>query len=216
MRDLLLLAASGLAREAAFAAQYEYNIVGILDDDVSLCGSTVAGIPVLGALALAAEFDAALVLCIGSGVGRRAVARRLATLGVGHERYASIIDESVRIPPSCTVGTGSILLAGSVLTTDVSVGNHVVVMPHATLTHDTAIADYVTLAAGVSLGGGVRLGEAAYLGMNASVRERTTIGAAARVGMGSVVVADIPAGETWVGVPAHPMTQAANSSGRSR
>ena len=57
-----------------------------------------------------------------------------------------------------------------------------------------------------TLGGGVRVGEAAYLGMNASVREdvtrrrRTPCSAWARC-----CCSDLPAGETWAGVPARPL-----------
>ena len=91
------------------------------------------------------------------------------------------------------------------LTADVEVGEHVVLMPHVTLTHGCTVADFATLCAGVSLGGDVEVGEAAYLGMNASVREGVRIGADATVGMGSVVLDDVPAGETWVGVPARPI-----------
>jgi serine acetyltransferase len=76
-------------------------------------------------------------------------------------------------------------------------------MPGVTFTHDDVVADFATFAAGVSLGGGVRVGRAAYLGMNASVRERLTIGDRATIGMGAAVLADVPDGETWVGVPAH-------------
>ena len=37
------------------------------------------------------------------------------------------------------------------------------------------------------------------------LREGVRIGADATVGMGSVVLDDVPAGQTWVGVPARPI-----------
>jgi acetyltransferase-like isoleucine patch superfamily enzyme len=86
-------------------------------------------------------------------------------------------------------------------------------MPGVTLTHDDVVEDFATFAAGVSLGGGVRVGRGAYLGMNSCVRERTVIGANATVGMGAVVLADVPAGQTWVGVPARSLETAAISGG---
>lgn len=205
MRDLLLLGASGLAREAAEATQSGHRVIGVLDDDLALRGTRFAGVDVLGSTAHAAEYDADLLVCVGSGAGRRAIVARLAELGVARTRYATLVDASVNIPESCAVGAGSILLAGVVLTADVRVGGHVVVMPHVTLTHDVRLDDFATLTAGVSLAGSVRVGEAAYLGMNASVRQGVVIGTGAVVGMGAVVLSDVPDGETWAGVPARPL-----------
>ena len=75
-------------------------------------------------------------------------------------------------------------------------------MPNCTIPHDDRVADFAPLAAGASLGGGVHIGEAAYIGMNASVHPGRSIGASTTVGMGAVVLGDLPRDQTWAGVPA--------------
>lgn len=202
---LLLIAASGLAREViSVFGTLGQRVLGVLDDDPAKVGSTVGPIEVLGPLELVREHPRAhLLLCAGKGTTRRALADRLATLGVTDDRYATVIDSSVRVPTSCEIGCGSILLAGTVLTGDVTVGHHVVCMPHVTLTHDVTLDDFATLTAGVTLGGGVRIGSAAYLGMNSCVREGLTVGREAVLGMGSALIIDQPAETVYAGVPAH-------------
>jgi sugar O-acyltransferase (sialic acid O-acetyltransferase NeuD family) len=205
MSELLLIAASGLAREVLATVREggQFDVVGLLDDDGDKVGSTVDGAPVLGPVGDALRYpDAQAVVCVGGGSGRARVVARLAGLGFPQSRYAAVVDSSVRIPPGCTIGAGSILLGHVTLTAGVTLGDHVVVMPGVTLTHDDVVEDFVTFASGVSLGGGVRIGRAAYLGMNASVREGTRVGAGAMIGMGAAVLADVPEGATWAGVPA--------------
>jgi sugar O-acyltransferase (sialic acid O-acetyltransferase NeuD family) len=202
MRDLVLLAGSGLAREVMSMRQSGYRVIGVLDDDESLHGHDISGVEVLGGLDLAAQLSCCFAVCIGPGSGRRAVVRRLARLGVEQRRYATLVDETAAVSANSLVGAGSIILAGCVLTADVLVGRHVVLMPNCTLTHDDIIDDYATLAAGVAVGGVARIGEAAYLGMNSSIRQRVSVGADATIGMGAVVLSDVPEGQTWAGVPA--------------
>jgi sugar O-acyltransferase (sialic acid O-acetyltransferase NeuD family) len=205
---LILVAASGLALETAEAARAcGVRLEGCVDDDASRWGSLAGGwLKVLGGLdVVAAQQDCSLVLCAGRGVVRDQLAERLRELGVGDDRYATVVHPSVFVPESCTIGAGSVVLAGSVLTATVAVGRHVVVMPQVTLTHDDVVDDFATLCAGVTLGGGVRVGHAAYLGMSSSVREKVTVGARSTLGMGAVLVSDLPPGEVWAGVPARPM-----------
>lgn len=212
MSGLVLVGASGLAREAtAVAVMLRHpGPLSVVDDDPARWGTLHGITPVAGAVDLLTDptgglGDHDVVLALGKGHLRRRVATRLRMVGLDQGRYASLVHPRTVLPGSCHIGTGAIVLDGVVLTADVEVGRHVVLMPHVTLTHGCLVGDYATLCAGVSLGGDVEVGEAAYLGMNASVREGVHIGAGATLGMGSVLLEDLPAGETWAGVPARPI-----------
>lgn len=202
-RPLILVAASGLAREALdiVRAGDAYEVIGFVDDDPKLWGEVIDDVKVLGGLEVVRDHlpDAAVLLCAGSGTARASLAARV---GLNNARYATLIHPSVLVPPSCVVGAGSILLAGCILTAAVSLGRHVVAMPNVVLTHDDVVEDFATLCAGVVLGGRVHVGSRAYVGMNASIREQRHVGVGAMIGMGAVVLADIPDGEVWAGVPA--------------
>lgn len=217
-RPLLLVGASGLAREATAAIVLggHPGPVQVVDDEPALWGTLHGLLPVLGGVELAASLvDHDVVLAFGRGRVRRRVAARLGMLGFDFNRYTSVLHPRVVLPGSCSIGRGSIALDGVVLTADVEVGDHVVMMPQVTLTHGCVVEDFATLCAGVTLGGDVRVGSGAYLGMNASVRQGVRVGRDATLGMGSVLLEDLPDGETWIGVPAcrlsasasHPLEQ---------
>ena len=205
-RSLLLLGAGGLAREVLAAVRLlseKWTPIGALDDDPKRHGADLDGIPVLGDSNLVGEFaDAAVVACVANAhrpTDRLSVVRRL---NLPEDRWATVVHPAACIAGGSILGPGTVFLAGVVVTAPLRIGAHVVVMPHVLITHDDDIADGVTLAGGVSLGGAVAVGECAYLGQRAVVREMLSIGAAAVVGMGSVVLQDVPAGEVWAGVPA--------------
>jgi sugar O-acyltransferase (sialic acid O-acetyltransferase NeuD family) len=206
-RELILVAASGLAREVieAVNAGDRYQVSGVVDDDPTRAGGAIGAAHVIGGLRELARYpNADVVVCAGKGSVRRRLVERLSAAGIAGSRFATVVHPSVQLPDSAAVGRGSVVLAGCVLTADVTVGRHVVVMPNVTLTHDVMIEDFATLCAGVTLGGSVRVGERSYIGMAASIRENCLIGADATIGMGSVVLNDIPPDEVWLGVPARP------------
>lgn len=197
---VLLVGASGLAREVIAAGMG--GVAGILDDDQRLHETEVGGVPVLGPVALAAERRERLLVCIGPSAARRSVVRRLRAGGVDDDRYETFVARSARIGSSSDIAAGSIVLEGVVVTAHARIGRHVVIMPTVVVTHDDTVGDYATLAAGVTLGGRVDVAAGAYLGMQSAVHPDVSIGADAVIGMGAVVLRDVPAGETWVGVPA--------------
>src|SRR6478672_9872563 len=171
-RSLVLLAASGLAREvmASRAVTEEFDLIGVLDDDPAKQGSVFGTTNVIGPIDdVRSNPDALFVVCAGRGEARQRIVDRLDVLGVREDRFATIIDPTAVVPAGCAVGAGSILLSHVSLTADVTVGRHVVIMPQTVVTHDNRIEDFATICAGVSLGGSVVVGTAAYLGMNSSV-----------------------------------------------
>ena len=208
MNGLILVGASGLAREATAAAVMSGHPgpMLIVDDDPAIWGDLHGIVPVLGRISLAVELDDHdVVITIGPSRTRRRIAARLGVHGLPEDRYLSIIHPRVVLPGSCSIGDGSVVLDGVVLTADVEVGHHVVIMPNVTLTHGCTVESFATLCAGVSLGGNVHVGNGAFLGMNSSVREGVRVGRDSTLGMGSVLLRDLPDGQTWAGVPARPV-----------
>lgn len=209
MRPLLLIAAGGFGRETAEAVRAansvdpRWQLLGFLDDSPDLQGAEIGGLPVLGTPAEVESFpDAQVVICAGSPRNYFSRRRIVVRLGLPPSRYATVIHPEASVSSRATIGPGSVLLASAVVTSDAAIGAHVAVMPGVVVTHDDQIDDFATLASGVRLGGGATVGQGAYVGSGALIREGVNVGAWSLIGMGSVVLGDVPPGEVWVGSPA--------------
>jgi sugar O-acyltransferase (sialic acid O-acetyltransferase NeuD family) len=219
MRDLVIVGAGGFARETAAAARAvndvrpTWRLRGFLDDDPTL-GAERSGLPVIGGIeTLAAVPNMAVVVCVGNPRNYSSRERLVQRLGLPPDRYATVIHPAAVIGAGSTVGPGSVVLAGAVLTAEASLGAHVAVMPQAVLTHDDEVGDFVTIASGVCLGGGVVLARGAYIGAGALIREGVRVGTRSLVGMGSVVLHDIPPDQVWAGNPARYLRPAHSLTG---
>ena len=111
--------------------------------------------------------------------------------------YTPIIEPGVRINSYVTVDSGwkhpTRIGARSFLMTKSHVG------------HDAIIGKDCELGPGTMIGGHVTVGDGVKFGLAASVKPYVSIGSGARIGMGAVVTKNVPAGEVWVGNPAHPL-----------
>ena len=210
-RSLLILAgAGGFGRETLQAARAcqsrgtsAWHDIVFADDSPDLQGSIINGARVLGSIqATLAATQGLAVITAARARGRPSRREIHDRLLLSEPRWARVIHPDASLDENAAVGRGTVVLAGTVATADVTIGNHVAVMPRCVLTHDVVLGDYVTLASGVCLGGGVTVESEAYIGAGATVREGCRVGAGSLIGMGAVVLHDVPPGQVWVGNPA--------------
>jgi len=118
-------------------------------------------------------------------------------------KYFTFIHPTAQILGSdVSIGEGSIICAGCILTTNVKVGRHVHLNLLTTIGHDCEIGDYFTTAPGVKISGNCTIYDCVYIGTNASVKEKISIHSSTTIGLNSGVVKHIEESGVYVGTPA--------------
>lgn len=100
------------------------------------------------------------------------------------------------------MGRGNFICAGTIITDNVTIGNHVHLNLHTTIGHDAVLGDFVTTAPNVNISGNVTIKDGVYLGTASCVKEKLTICEDVVLGMNASVVKDITESGTYVGIPA--------------
>jgi sugar O-acyltransferase (sialic acid O-acetyltransferase NeuD family) len=113
------------------------------------------------------------------------------------DKRSIFIDKS-----SIKINNGSIICAGSILTTNIILGEHSHINLNSTIGHDVKIGKYFTCSPGVNISGNCNIGERVYIGTNSSIRDGINICDDVIIGMGSSVVKDIIEPGIYIGNPA--------------
>lgn len=211
LKPLIIIGAGGFGREVAWLVERinsldpTWKLEGFVDDGITGKGASIAGYPILGGIDYFSNYldKVWVVLAIGSAKTRAVLADKLSRFQC--IEFASLIDPSVIMSKRVTVGEGSIICAGSIITVDVRLGKHCIVNLDTTIGHDAVIEDCVTIYPSVNVSGMVRVGHCTELGTGVQIIQGKTIGANSVVGAGAVVVRDIPDSCVAVGMPAKPI-----------
>jgi sugar O-acyltransferase (sialic acid O-acetyltransferase NeuD family) len=203
-KEIIIYGAGGFGREvlAMINAFPAWHPIGFVDDNVP-AGTLIKGLKVLGGMSLLQEMISTVnvVLAIGSPLVKQRLEEQLSKCPV---QFPTLIHPSVIMQDSAsiTIGAGSIITAGCILTTDIYIGKHVLINLNTTIGHDCTIEDYSSIMCGVNIAGEVNIGRSAFVGSGANILNQVSLREACTVGMGAVVLKDVLQHTTVAGIPA--------------
>lgn len=117
-------------------------------------------------------------------------------------KYFTHIHPSVQIhAPDVEIGEGSIICAGTIITTNVKIGKHAHLNLLTTIGHDCEIGDYFTTAPGAKISGNCKIYDCVYVGTNASIKQKLSVESFTTIGSNAAVVKDIEEPGVYAGVP---------------
>jgi UDP-perosamine 4-acetyltransferase len=199
-----LIGAGGHARVCLEALFDDGNteVIGAVSVDGS--GVPTLGVPMLGRQSDLPNItqsvgDITLCVAIGDNATRRSISEELTESG---QTITQVVSRFAMLSRSVSCADGVQLLPGCVVNAATEIGTGAIVNTNASIDHDGRIGAFVHVAPGVAIGGGVTIGDLAFVGIGARILPGVTIGAGARIGAGAVVIGDVEAGVTVVGVPA--------------
>ena len=191
---------------AAYLAEADIDIVGFIDDDPSLCGEEVSGIPVIGNFdsLKTSSFKKSItnVYCpIGDNIIREKYLRESKKMGY---KIPSFIHASAHIAPNVQMGEANYVLAGSVIMPHTITADYLMVSVGSTIGHHVNIGKSVFISSGVRIGANLSLQKYSFIGIGATVMSNIgEIGEEALIGAGSVIIRNVEPYTTVVGNPGH-------------
>ncbi|MDI6756534.1 MAG: acetyltransferase [Endomicrobiia bacterium] len=211
--DIVLLGARGHALDFIKNIE-EYNldasragrlhIVCLVDDVSASVPDELCGYPVVRSLSAAVSQGrrreaVKAVIAAGDPTVKKKIASKAEKLGL---EFFTFVHPSVKIHRTSSIGQGSSVFAGAVISACCVIGNHVSVNYGATISHGCRLGDFATLSPCANIGGNVKISEGCFVGINACCSNDIAMGQWSVAGAGAVVIRDVPALTVVAGNPA--------------
>lgn len=205
MKTLVILGAGGFAREVHDLANYcygnipDFNIKGFLSDGPSDIESY--GYPPVLATVEGYEIKESDVFISGIGnvFDRKKVVEII--LNKGGE-FINLIHPSAVISPSVKIGAGVAIKAFCVLASNVTIGNYTFLQSSAILGHDVKIGNFCQINSFSFFAGCVKVNDLVTVNAGVKIVQSKQLGNGSTIGIGSIVIKDVPEGVKVFGNPA--------------
>ena len=206
MKNIVIIGAGGVGRETSLIIQQinelepTWNLIGFIDDNKDNWGKVINGYSVIGGID-SLEFltpDTYVLIAIANYEVKKKIVNKINN----KLKFATIIHPKVWVHDYMTIGEGTIIYEGAILTSNIEIGNHVIISPKCGVGHDSIIKDYVSLLWNVNVSGNDIIEEGVMMGSGSTVIQGKKIGKGSNIGAGAVVIEDVDSFSTAIGVPA--------------
>jgi sugar O-acyltransferase (sialic acid O-acetyltransferase NeuD family) len=208
-KNIAIIGAGGMAREVAWLIENinrqtpTWNIVGFIEDKrrADIQTELLNGYKVFSEQAWLDTYKEEIsVICgIGDGLIRKNIYKKYSLKP--NIEIATLVDPSVRIDSSISIGQGSVICSNSIITVNSQIGSGVLINVNTLIGHDSTIGNYCTLAPFVKVSGGASLGELCSVGSGAFIIEGTSVIANSIIGPLAAVYKNIDVSGTYAGNP---------------
>jgi sugar O-acyltransferase (sialic acid O-acetyltransferase NeuD family) len=194
---ILVFGSGGHAKVVVDAIECEnkFQIQALVDPFSTL--QSLAGYPVLRDHSDLAPGN--FVVAVGDNAIRKKIYSQLV---LDSWTPQAVIHPSAIIARDSQIGAGTAIFAGAIINPASIVGENTIINTAATVDHDGNIGSHCHIAPGCHLAGNVLVAEGSFLGIGVRVIPKIKIGSWSVVGAGSVLIKDVDAHSTVVGVPA--------------
>lgn len=206
-KTLYIFGAGGHGREIAWLARTTFgdaiNIIHLVSEERYVLES-VNGNAVNLLANIRVEKSDRFVAALGDSAARREAVNKCMAIGLSAVR---LVHPAIEISKWLELGAGSVLCAGSIVTTNIKIGEHVHINIGATISHDVSIGDFSTISPGVHVSGHVKIGQNVFIGtganiINGSDDKPLIIGDNAIIAAGACVIRSVAPLTMVAGVPA--------------
>jgi len=177
----------------------QYNIVGFLDDDESKRGKFYWKIPVLGKIEDISNYtDHSIVIGISNPTVKKQILSRIGE----NYNFPNFISKNAWMSNKVAMGKGIIIYPNVSINHETKINDFVIINMNCAIGHNSTIGKGSSLAPGVNFAGFTSLEEFVEVGIGATTIQQINIGTRAIIGGQSMVIKNIEANSTYVGVPA--------------
>jgi sugar O-acyltransferase (sialic acid O-acetyltransferase NeuD family) len=196
-----------------FRHAHQADPVGFLDANPELLHQRVDGVEVIAAAtaipSLAARGIDSALIAIGDNATRNMYAQTVRAHGL---RLVNAVHPKSNVADTATLGTNVVIAAGALVCAHCRIADSVILNTGCIVDHESLVGRAAHICPGARLAGRVNVEDFAFVGIGATVIQCLTIGRAAVVGAGAVVLQDVEPFTTVVGVPARIVREHAPSA----
>ncbi len=210
--SIVIWGSGGISRETAFLieeinrspGEEQFDILGFIEKDDHKKGQLVSGYPVLGTWEILndMDFDGYVVPAGNPDLKRKIVEEEVQKVRTKMQAFNLIHPSVIMRKGFVSLGIGNVIGAGTVLTTEVTIGDYNLINLNCTIGHDANIGNFNVINPLAAVSGGVQIGHQNLIGTGACILQDKVIGDHIVVGAGAVVVKNLHQSGIYIGVPA--------------